>query len=235
MKPLANTESVIICPLQVPNPLATAVPNINLSSLRDNLTLKDGMNPYADYTAEQMYDFLSSFTLERDIGSSTQYSNLGQGLLGHILSLKASVSYEQLVVNQICNGLKMDSTQITLSPQRKMHLAKGYMGKTETPNWDFIALAGASALRSSVRDLVKFLAASPGFSKTELYRVMQNTHKARHETDDLHTEIALGWHIFTKHDTEIIEHNGETGGFHCAIGFNPEKKTGVVVLYQFEK
>ena len=34
----------------------------------------------------------------------------------------------------------------------------------------------------------------------------------------------------TKHDTEIIGHNGETGGFHCAIGFNPEKKTGVVVL-----
>ena len=33
MKPLANTGSVIICPLQVTNPLATTVPNINLSSL----------------------------------------------------------------------------------------------------------------------------------------------------------------------------------------------------------
>ena len=33
MKPFANTGSVIICPLQVTNPLATTVPNINLSSL----------------------------------------------------------------------------------------------------------------------------------------------------------------------------------------------------------
>jgi CubicO group peptidase (beta-lactamase class C family) len=169
-----------------------------LPRLPDNLTPKDGMNPYADYTAEQMYDFLSSFTLERDIGSSTQYSNLGQGLLGHILALKAGVSYEQLVVDRICNGLEMDSTRITLSPQQKMHLAKGYMGETEMPNWDFLALAGAGALRSSARDLVKFLAANLGFSKTELYPAMQNTHKARHETDDSHTEIALGWHIFTK-------------------------------------
>ena len=33
MKPLANTGFVIICPLQVTNPLATTVPNINLSFL----------------------------------------------------------------------------------------------------------------------------------------------------------------------------------------------------------
>jgi len=38
MKPLANTESVIICPLQATNPLATTVPNINLSSLSNYQT-----------------------------------------------------------------------------------------------------------------------------------------------------------------------------------------------------
>ena len=39
MKPLANTESVIICPLQITNPLATTVPNINLSSLSYSICL----------------------------------------------------------------------------------------------------------------------------------------------------------------------------------------------------
>jgi len=42
MKPLANTGFVIICPLQATNPLATTVPNINLSSLsKDRVDIID--------------------------------------------------------------------------------------------------------------------------------------------------------------------------------------------------
>jgi CubicO group peptidase (beta-lactamase class C family) len=37
-------------------------------------------NPYADYTVQQMYDFLSGYTLTRDIGATYSYSNLGVGL-----------------------------------------------------------------------------------------------------------------------------------------------------------
>lgn len=46
-------------------------------------------NPFADYSVKQLYDFLSSCTLTRDIGSAYEYSNLAQGLLGHILALQS--------------------------------------------------------------------------------------------------------------------------------------------------
>ena len=46
-------------------------------------------NPYADYTVQQMYDFLSGYQLPRDPGAQFEYSNLGVGLLGHTLSLRA--------------------------------------------------------------------------------------------------------------------------------------------------
>jgi hypothetical protein len=44
-----------------------------------------------------MYEFLSGYNLTRDIGSQYEYSNLGVGLLGPVLSLRAGMSYEALV------------------------------------------------------------------------------------------------------------------------------------------
>lgn len=41
-----------------------------LPRLPDNLAPKDTSNPYADYTVEQMYAFLSSYVLTRDIGAT---------------------------------------------------------------------------------------------------------------------------------------------------------------------
>jgi len=61
----------------------------DLPPLPTNFTPKDPANPYADYTVEQLYQFLSSYQLTRDIGSQYQYSNLGGGLLGHVLALRA--------------------------------------------------------------------------------------------------------------------------------------------------
>jgi CubicO group peptidase (beta-lactamase class C family) len=50
-----------------------------------------------------LYAFLSKCKLDRDIGAKYAYSNLGMGLLGHILALKAGTNYEGLVLREICN------------------------------------------------------------------------------------------------------------------------------------
>ena len=52
-----------------------------------NLDSLDPDNPYADYTADQLYKFLGGYTLTRDPGSKWEYSNVGFGLLGHALAL----------------------------------------------------------------------------------------------------------------------------------------------------
>jgi CubicO group peptidase (beta-lactamase class C family) len=53
-----------------------------LPRMPTNFSPKDPANPYADYSVEQMYAFLSGVQLTRDIGSAYEYSNLGGGLLG---------------------------------------------------------------------------------------------------------------------------------------------------------
>ena len=108
-----------------------------------NFHPKDPANPYADYSVEQLYQFLSSYQLTRDIGSQFEYSNLGGGLLGQALARRAGVDYEALVRSRITGPLGMNSTGITLSPEMKARLALGHNDKLVTvPNWDLPALGG---------------------------------------------------------------------------------------------
>src|ERR1051326_457532 len=68
-----------------------------LPPLPGNWKPKDLSNLYADYSVDDLYQFLSSYTLPRDPGSEFEYSNLGGGLLGHVLACRAGTDYESLI------------------------------------------------------------------------------------------------------------------------------------------
>ena len=96
-----------------------------LPRLPDNMQPKDPSNPYADYTPERMFEFLGKHQLRRPPGEY-EYSNLGMGLLGHMLAKQAGQTYEQLVIERICDPLKMTDTRITLSDEQRKRLAPPY-------------------------------------------------------------------------------------------------------------
>jgi CubicO group peptidase (beta-lactamase class C family) len=202
-----------------------------LPRLPANLGMKDQTNPYADYTVDQLYQFLSSYTLPRDIGSQYEYSNLGGGLLGHVLTRRAGMDYEALVRSRITGPLKMSSTAIALSTDMRARFAAGH-NETLTPvsNWDLPTLAGAGALRSSTNDLMNFVSANLGLTESPLAPAMARMLTVRRSTGGPGVDIALGWHIFTSGGRDIIWHNGGTGGYRTFIGFDPKARVGVVVL-----
>ena len=202
-----------------------------LPRMPNNFAPKDEDNPYADYTVEQMYQFLSNYTLTRDIGAEYEYSNFGAGLLGHILALKAGTDYETLVLTRICEPLKMNSTRIKLSPELQARLTTGHdWAGNAVKNWDILTLAGAGALRSTANDMLKFVATNLELSESVLSSAMQKTHLAQNQTSMPDLEIGMGWHVLKKHGTEILWHNGGTGGYRSFIGFDKKKRLGVVVL-----
>jgi serine-type D-Ala-D-Ala carboxypeptidase/endopeptidase len=202
-----------------------------LPRLPDNLKPKDPNNPYGDYSVEQLYQFLSSYQLTRDIGSKYEYSNLGGGLLGHVLALRAGMSYEQLVQTRILGPLAMKSTAITLSPDMKTRLAVGHdQSLNSTANWDLPTLAGAGALRSTANDMLDFLAANLGYTKTTLASAMAAQLAIRRPTGSPGLEIALGWHVLASHGHEIVWHNGGTGGYRSYMAYDLKRRIGVVVL-----
>jgi len=208
-----------------------ATQSSGLPRMPSNFTPRDSMNPYADYTVQQMYAFLSGYQLPRDIGASYEYSNLGVGLLGHVLALRAKTSYEQLVTRRILTPLGMSETAITLTPALRARLAPGHDGDGHVvPNWDLPTLAGAGALRSTVADLMTFLVANLDSAATPLSRTLQQTHGERHATNDPNLKIGLAWHILLRPAGKIVWHNGGTGGYRSFIGFDPARHIGVAVL-----
>ena len=204
-----------------------------LPRLPANMAPKDSSNPYADYSVEDLYKFLSAYELTRDVGAQYEYSNLGGGLLGHVLSLRAGMEYEALVRARITGPLGMSSTSITVSPDMKARFATGHSPMLlPVPNWDLPTLAGAGALRSTTNDLLTFLAANLGYVETPLAPAMaaMRDREVRRPTGMLGLSIALGWHIQTANFKDIIWHNGGTAGFRTFIGYDPAARTGVVVL-----
>jgi D-alanyl-D-alanine-carboxypeptidase/D-alanyl-D-alanine-endopeptidase len=204
-----------------------------LPRMPSNFQPKDPANPYADYTVEQVYQFLSSYQLTRDVGSQFEYSNLGGGLLGIALARRAGMDYEALVRSRITKPLGMNSTTITLTPEMKGRFAVGHNAELKpVSNWDIPALAGAGALRSSVNDLLTFLAANLGYAKSPLAPAMASmlTTVRRPTSAGGPGEIGLGWLITKPPTGEIAWHNGGTGGYRSFIGFDKKAGVGVVVL-----
>jgi len=211
--------------------LDLATQSSGLPRMPDNFSPRDSSNPYADYSVQQLYEFLSRYRLPRDPGAAYEYSNLGMGLLGHALALKAGMTYEQLVTRRILRPLGMKETSITLTKGLDARLAPGHDGEGHVvPNWDLPTLAGAGALRSTATDLITFLVANLDSTATPLSRTLHQTHGERQATNDPNLKIGLAWHILSRPVGKIVWHNGGTGGYRSFIGFDPTRRIGVVVL-----
>lgn len=211
--------------------LDLATQSSGLPRMPSNFRPANPSNPYADYTPAQLYEFLSGYELARDPGAQYEYSNLGVGLLGHALALRAGKDYETLVRERIFEPLKMGSTFITFTPAMKEHLAGGHDATLKpAANWDIATLSGAGAIRSTANDMLRFLSAWLGYTQSPLAAAMKTQLSTRRPTGMANVEIALGWHILSNYDREIIWHNGGTGGYHSFVGFDPKSRTGVVVL-----
>jgi CubicO group peptidase (beta-lactamase class C family) len=202
-----------------------------LPRLPSNLAPKDPGNPYADYTPTELYAFLSTYELTRDPGARYEYSNLGAGLLAHVLALRAGTDLETLYRKRIWDPLGMKSTSIRIPAAMQVRLAKGHDQMLRPAgNWDFSALAGAGAIRSTANDMLTFLAAAMGLKKTPLSKAMASMTATRRKTDMPGVDIALGWHVSNVNGHDIIWHNGGTGGYRSFAGFDPKRRAGVVVL-----
>ena len=201
-----------------------------LPRMPSNLAPSNPKNPYADYTVEMMYSFLSGLSLTKEIGKTYEYSNLGAGLLGHALALRAGTDYETLVSTRVTKPLGMASTSIALTADMQRRLAIGHdESLAAVSNWDIPTFAGAGAIRSTANDMLLLLEASMGKKKSPLDSAMTQQKITRKPTGQPNLSMALGWHKLSKFG-DVVWHNGQTGGYHSFVGFDEKRGVGVVVL-----
>jgi D-alanyl-D-alanine-carboxypeptidase/D-alanyl-D-alanine-endopeptidase len=202
-----------------------------LPRLPGNFHPGDKKNPYADYTVAQLYQFVSDYVPQYYPGSHYEYANLGFGLLGHVLALRAGRSYEEQVAARICGPLGLDDTRITLTPGMRQRLVPGHdFDLQKAPNWDLPTFAGAGALRSTANDLFRFLDACQGRRQTSLAPAMATLLNVRRQTDRADVYAAAGWFVQTEHSDELVLKDGGTGGYASFIGYSTRTQAAALLL-----
>jgi D-alanyl-D-alanine-carboxypeptidase/D-alanyl-D-alanine-endopeptidase len=188
-------------------------------------------NPYATYDVPLIYAFLNGHELRRDIGAQFEYSNLGVGLLGIALGRAAHTSIKDLIRERILEPLGMRMTGYEREGEIAAWLAKGDLGDGRpAPYWDASeAIAGAGGLRSNMEDMLVYLRAQLDPPDNELGRAIRLAHQVQHRFASGET-MGLNWSIRAQGGRTLLSHGGGTGGFSTFIGFDPERRTGAVML-----
>jgi CubicO group peptidase (beta-lactamase class C family) len=202
-----------------------------LPRLPDNLSPANLADPYASYTVERLYAFLRSYELPREPGVKWEYSNLGFGLLGHVLARRAGNEFESLVRLRIAGPLDMMNTWMTTPLHLRSRMASGHSVQLQpVGDWNFTdAMAGAGAFRSDAGDLLNFLEAVLGHRRSGLTPAMDAMLKVRYPVMPEMGQ-AIGWNTTTRPSAEIVFKDGGTLGFSSMVAFLPKQRIGVVVL-----
>jgi CubicO group peptidase (beta-lactamase class C family) len=195
--------------------------------------VKDEANPYVDYRTEDLYAYLGRAQLDFEPGKKSEYSNLGMGLLGHILSLKTGKSYEATIRETVCTPLGMPDTVMTLSPAQQERRLPVYSPKGKPVlHWEFDVLAPAGGFYSTADDLLAFVEANLNPGDRPLAKALLRAQEKhfKHWTGD----AGLGWVIEERVGGLVFHwHNGGTGGSVSFLGFDKANQTGVVLLSNY--
>lgn len=195
-----------------------------LPRMPTNFAPADPTNPYADYSVERLYAFVSAWKLPYAPGTKYLYSNLGVGLLGHALARRARQSYEDLLVARIVGPLGMKSTRIKLTGEMRRRLAVPHdRSLRPAHNWDIPTLAGAGGIRSTARDMLAFLRANLA-KKHALAKVLAAARRVHFAGPP---GMGFGWHV---QPDGSRWHNGQTGGYHAFAAVHRKRNRAVVVL-----
>jgi serine-type D-Ala-D-Ala carboxypeptidase/endopeptidase len=198
-----------------------------LPPVPSNLLGTDPSNPYADYDAAKLKAFLAGYALPRDPGASYEYSNLGFGLLGYALAQLDHTTYGAVADEEILKPLGMTMSGTAFKETMRAHLASGHDDTGHTAkNWDFDALAGAGAMRSTANDMVRYLKANMGIDRSPVVAAMKLAQRPR---SDMAKSLRIGLAWVTT-DKGIVWHSGMTAGYRSFLGFTPDGRRGVVIL-----
>lgn len=217
-----------------------ATQHSGLPRMPDNFHPGDASNPYADYHAAQMFEYVAKHGVALPPNAAFLYSNLGVGLLGQALALRAGVPYAELVKTEVTAPLHMDDTTVTIPVSQQKRLIQGHDAAGHPQGrWDLDAFAGAGALVSTGADMLKYLEANlhpekigtgagAGSPSATMPGALAIDHQLRSSVSGP-AKIALAW-VYNE-DTHIFFHDGGTGGYTSFAAFMPNDDRAIVVLY----
>jgi CubicO group peptidase (beta-lactamase class C family) len=216
---------------------------------REPVTLKQFMYfIHYEFTGKNLYGYMNKAWLDDYLKTAKikhkshefTYSNIGYGILAHLIEVKTNMPFQYLVTEKIFSPLNMRDTVFALSPEQQNREAMGHVGdqpyfmRRNAPlkPWDMgEVMTPSGGIYSTVTDLLIYAKYTLAMGKSSLNPVLLKTTEPKIDQQDGETS-GLGWTVSdVGRDHILITYkHGMTSGYSAYIGMNMAKKIAVVVL-----
>ncbi len=141
-------------------------------------------------------------------------------LLGLALAEIAGEPYEALIRKRILKALGMNSTGIVMTEEMQDWLTKGHDQQHKVVQPRKVKPSEAAlGMKSTARDLRRFLEANMGAPRNDLQQVMRDCQ-----------DMELVWEKHSEDGIQVLYQQGKTKGYWAFLGFIPEKEIGLILL-----
>lgn len=163
-------------------------------------------------------------------GEVYEYSNLGYGIIDHIIARVSGTDYADFMRRNVFVPLGLTRTSVGIGPGLEPYVAQRYDQKQRpVPFYDFDH-RGGSAVYSSAHDLVRF-----GMFHLKDHLPDQQAILKDSTIESMHRPVApasygLGWIIVEREGQRIVYHTGGMPGVQTILALYPAEDVAVVVL-----
>ena len=202
-----------------------------LPRLAPNMAPARPADPYADYGWESLELFLKTWTPEVARDSRYEYSNLGFGLLGQALALRAGTGYAALLTRRVLEPLGLRGL-VGFDGDLPRPMLQGHSADRRPASaWHFLdACAGAGALRDSVRGLLRYADAAMGGFDHPLLEAFALCLQPQGASNKPINPVGLAWLLAPLDGRTVFNHDGGTAGFSSSLWLDPQRRRATVVL-----
>jgi beta-lactamase class C len=205
--------------------------------------LEDGMDP------RLLRGELATLTQLCPVGQCHSYQNVAYDAASDVVERVTGMSYQEAVRRQLFLPLGMNSATLTReglmsAPSWARPHRGGKNSKPVEVTQPYYSVPAAGGVNSSIKDLALWMQAQMGLDPAILpQEVLNEVQTARISTPGERrrmrdfterlgdTSYGLGWRIYDYAGHRIIAHRGGVTGYRSLIMFDPQKKSGVVALW----
>jgi CubicO group peptidase (beta-lactamase class C family) len=202
-----------------------------LPRLPENINPANQMQPYEDYSADDLFAYLKTCSPKPD--GKSNYSNLGAGLAGVLAASISGKTYDQLISQYTYLPFnKTLHSRVNIANKSQGHFAAGQ----KSDYWKMNVLAPCGGLQYSGIEMLNYLQYMC-FPETDNAKLILAKLTAQTVSLNAQVAVGLGWHILNiKNRQPVYWHNGGTFGFSTFCAFAKDKsKAVIVVINQFNK
>jgi CubicO group peptidase (beta-lactamase class C family) len=238
---------------RVADPQASARITVrHLLNQTSGLPLLPGWEVMTDFderpgAAERQGRALSSLRLTHPAGEAFEYSNVNYNLLGLVIEAASHEPYAAYIQKHIFDPLEMHHSYTSKTVAQADGLAVGHQSwfgvPVAVPDLPVAsAMLPAGMLISSAEDMGHYLIAHLNAGRYKEVQILSpegiaELHRPAAETKMLSGAkgwYAMGWFTERVGQTCILSHSGLVPDFYAYMALLPEKKDGVVLLYNLD-